>query len=377
MAQYASTTSSTLQVGYKEDWTDMVMDISPLKTPVISMMESQTVDSINYETYATDIYATDGTVEIAREEGVIASEVTAKNSEKIQMDNNIQIYFDKVKAADTTSDVKHVGAANELDRLSAELIAWHKMCFEKRVLTGVKRKKQDATTAAGYFAGMPGIIGRYADVCNSGTNYGSDSSNVISAIKNFDDSTSDSYNSESPADSQDLLDAVLNYLWGKGGDPNTLVVKGADKRAIARFASDGADRYFTSKDTVWNTVDVYRSPVGDHPIRVIAHRDLAVHEDVGTEAWDTTGGASYAVEKDVAFLFNPNKWKTCFLKGGAWASEMVPKTGLMFERWHTAKVGLRCYNPGGDAVFTFSANSGFTNTLGLSTTAADYLTADA
>ena len=377
MAQYASTTSSTFEVGYKEDWSNMVMDISPLDTPVLSMMETETVDSLDYETYAVDIYAADGTIEIAREEGVINSDVTAKNTNKILMQNNCQIYFDTVKAADTANDSKHVGPVNELDRLGAELMAWHKKSYEKRVLTGYRRKAFDATTAGGYMMGMPGIIGRYADVCNSGTSYGSDSNNVITAIKNFDDSSSDSYNSESPADSQDLLDAVLNYLWGKGGDPNTLIVKGADKRAIARFASDGADRYFTSKDTVWNTVDVYRSPVGDHPIRVIAHRELAAHTDAADTVWDTTTGSSVAVETDVAFLFNPNKWKTCFLKNGAWTSLNLPVSGLMFERAHSAKVGLRCYNPGGDAVFTFSANAGFTNTLGLSTTAADYLAADA
>lgn len=365
-AEYATTSTGAFVVGFKEDYSDVIKDISPQTTPIQNMLENEEVDSVEYETYAEDLYSRDGTYDIARDEDVDVADVTAKNEDLIKMTGYTMIYFEYVKCTETAAVNKKVGITDLLDHKGARLLIHLKQNYETRILTGVQMKKHHASSEAGYFMGAPGLIGRYADECNGGSNYGTDSDNVVTSISSFGDASPRAIGSVTPTDAQECLDIILEQRWEDGGDPDTLVVKGSDKREIAGFDSSGATRYYEDPRKVVENVEIYESPLGE--VRVIPSHAYTTYADGGTEAFDT--GSTQV--KDFALLFNPMRWKTVTLKSQGWRSENVPKTGLLYRRYYTAEVGLRCYNCGGDAIFNFTANADFTHTVSLYTTAASY-----
>lgn len=362
MAEYSHDSSADFEVGFKEDYSEIITDISPQTTPIISMLGNETVDSTHYETYSEDLYSRDGSTGKARKESVGVSDVTAKNEDLILMENRTMVYFDYVQASATARKSKQVGINDVLDHKGGRLLIHLKQCYESRVLTGVKMKTHVAGTTGGYFRGMPGEIGRYADVCNGGTDYGTDSDNVVTSIQNFA--------STSP-DAQDTLNDVLQERWDDGGEPAYLLCSSTAKVDIAAFDASGVTRMFDNPRKIVENVEIYESPLGE--VAVVPSHALQVYDAHVDSAYDAAAASGGTQVTDFAFLIDPKVWKTITLQGDGWRSENVSPTGRNYERFYTAQVGLRCYNSGGEAVFDFAGNSSFSNTEGLPTTVAGYV----
>lgn len=226
MAAPTNTFQTYQAIGIREDLIDVIVNISPTKTPVLSMTESVRAMSTLHE-WQTDAL-TAATANAAVEGDDSAGTAVGPTT---RLNNRTQILTKNFIISGTEEIVRKAGRASEVgyqvQKLTKELATdiEYALVINTATVTG-------ASATARQMKGIAGWI-----TTNAST---SGSNRALTAA---------------------LLDANLAVIWAAGGDPDVILSGGAQKIAIAGFTQN--TRYISAEAAkVVNAVDIYQSSFG-------------------------------------------------------------------------------------------------------------------
>lgn len=246
MAQPAGTFSSYDAIGNSEDLTNLIYDVSPTDTPVLSALPRTKATATNHE------WQTDSLAAASAANAVIEGDdaTTDTSTATTRLGNRTQI-LDKV--AQVTGTQEAVSKAGRKSEMAYQM--------EKR-MKELKRDIEAALTDNGAFvagndttarelAGFPAWL---TTNTSFGGGAGADPVTIGSTART--DGTQRAF-------TEDLLKAVLQDCFTNGGNPSMAVVGAFNKRKASEFTGS-ATRMDKSEDKkLYAAIDVYVSDFGE------------------------------------------------------------------------------------------------------------------
>lgn len=218
-------------IGNREDLIDVITNISPEVTPVLSMTRSTRATARTHE-WLTDVLSAPAANAYIEGDDTASVAVTAPTrvTNVTQILKKIYTVTQTQEAVDKAGRSSEVGyqAQNQMKALATDIE--YAMVVNSAAVTGT-------TAVARVMNGLTGFI----------------ATNTSSATANR-------------ALTSTLLDALLQVVWAAGGNPDTILCGGAQKIAITGFTQN-TKWVAAEKNAVYNSVDVYQSPFGT--LRVI------------------------------------------------------------------------------------------------------------
>jgi len=213
--------------GNREDLIDIIVNISPTKTPVLSMTESVRAYSTLHE-WQTDTL--NSPTANAAVEGDDSSAATVGPTTRLS--NDTQILTKNFIVSGTQEIVRKAGRSSEIGYQVQKLTKELATDIEYALVVNSAAATGSSVTTARTLEGLAGWI----------------VTNVSTATANR------------PLTSA-ILDANLQTIWAAGGDPDVILSGGAQKVAIAGFTNN--TRYIAADAAkVVNSVDIYQSSFG-------------------------------------------------------------------------------------------------------------------
>ena len=259
------------QVGKKEDVSDIISDISPLDTPMFSLMKTESIQARVFEWQEDAIRASNADNAIVEGADATIGSLTPTTMRS----NTTQIMEESFQVSATSDRIATYGRAKETaHQLSKALKA-----IKKDVEAAFVGRDQAAVTGSGAAARkMASLINQISTSVDAGAN------------------------ASDPLTEAKLLEAG-ETAYDNGSDVNTFMIKPGDAQIVAGFAgSAGRNREIAQGKTLVNAIDLYVSPYGEY--RVILNRELAT---------------------DHALLIDPSMFKTAVLR--PFARTLLAKTG--------------------------------------------------
>lgn len=212
--------------GMREDLIDIIVNISPTKTPVLSMTESVRAFGTLHEWQTDSLNSPTANAAVEGDDSTAAAVVPT-----VRLNNNTQILTKNFIVSGTQEIVRKAGRSSEIgyqvQKLTKELATdiEYALVVNTAIATG-------ASATARQMEGLAGWI-----VTN--TSSATANRSLTSAI----------------------LDANLQLIWAAGGDPDVILSGGNQKVAIAGFTQN--TRYIAADAAkVVNSVDIYQSSFG-------------------------------------------------------------------------------------------------------------------
>lgn len=241
MATYQTYTA----IGMREDLSDVIYDISPTDTPLMSSI-GKTKATATYHEWQTDSLAAaalGGAVE-----GADASSITASPTTRIG--NRTQIFTKSVAVAGTLEAVDKAGRKSEkayqLAKVSAEL----KRNIELTLLSNQVSAAGNSSTAR-TMGGLQAWLATNGDFGTSGVaGSGGTTARTNGTNRTF---------------TEDILKTVVKEVYQSGGNPKVLMVNPTHKQTVSAFAGIAAQRYMAPSNeptTIVGAADVYMSDFG-------------------------------------------------------------------------------------------------------------------
>ena len=257
------------QVGKKEDVSDIISDITPLDSPMFSLMKTEKVNARVFEWQEDALRAANADNAIVEGADATIGTLTATTMRS----NTTQILEESFQVSATSDAIATYGRAKE----TAYQLG--------RALKSIKRDLEAA------------FVGRdQASVSGSGS-VARKMASVINQI------TTDENNATPAALTEAMVLSAGETAYDNGSDVNTLMIKPGDAQIVAGFAgSAGRNREIAQGKTLVNAIDLYVSPYGEY--RVVLNRHLA---------------------SDTALLIDPAMFKTCVLR--PFARTLLAKNG--------------------------------------------------
>ena len=259
------------QVGKKEDVSDIISDISPLDTPMFSLMKTESIQARVFEWQEDAIRSSNADNAIVEGADATIGSLTPTTMRS----NTTQIMEESFQVSATSDRIATYGRAKETaHQLSKALKA-----IKKDVEAAFVGRDQAAVTGSGSAARkMASLINQISTSVDAGAN------------------------PTDPLTEAKLLEAG-ETAYDNGSDVNTFMIKPGDAQIVAGFAgSAGRNREIAQGKTLVNAIDLYVSPYGEY--RVILNRELST---------------------DTALLVDPSMFKTCVLR--PFARTLLAKTG--------------------------------------------------
>ena len=275
MATYQTYTA----IGIREDLSDVIYNISPTETPLMSSI-GKTKATATYHEWQTDALAAaalGGAVE-----GADASSITASPTSRIG--NRTQIFTKSVAVAGTLEAVDKAGRKSEkayqLAKVSAEL----KRNIELTLLSNQVSAAGNSSTAR-TMGGLQAWLSTNGDFGTDGVaGSGGTTARVDGTDRTFTEA---------------LLKTVNAEVYVAGGSPKMLMVNPTHKQTVSAFAGIAAQRYMAPSNeptTIIGAADVYMSDFGT--LSVVPNRFMN-----STNACDET-----------AFIIDPDMLAVAYLR---------------------------------------------------------------
>lgn len=226
MAAPTGTFQTYTAIGNREDLIDVIVNISPTKTPVLSMTESVRAMATLHE-WQTD--ALNAPTANAAVEGFDSTGATITPTSRLN--NYTQILTKDFVISGTQEIIRKAGRSSEIGYQTQKLT--------KELATDIE----------------------YALVINSATASGA--SGTARQLKGLNGwiSTNSGSATANRALTSAILDANLQLAWAAGGDPDVILSGGAQKIAIAGFTNN--TRYIAADVAkLVNSIDIYQSSFG-------------------------------------------------------------------------------------------------------------------
>lgn len=253
MAQPTNTHSTYDAVGNREDLSDIIYDVSPTETPVLSSMPRASATSTKHEWLTRAIAAASSTNFVI--EGDDATTDAANANVRVF---NYRAISDKVaRVAGSQEAVKKAGMKSNMAKEMEDKMKELKRDVEKILLENNAYVAGNDTLAS-ECAGMQAYI-------LTNTNKAAD---ATAATGDGSDGHTDG---TARAVQESFVESVLSSSWTNGGNPSLGVMNAFQKRKFASFTGNSTRTSNGDKTKVINSVDVYIDPLGTE-IRLVPCR---------------------------------------------------------------------------------------------------------
>lgn len=309
MAQATGTTDSYDLVGLAEDVEDVIFNISPTETPLLTMAKRKKATATLHQ------WQTDSLSAAAANRSIEGDDSTyATASPTTMLSNYTQISKKTVMVSGTADAVRKYGRKEEFAYQIAKRGKELKRDIELALVTNQASSAGGSGTARSS-AGIESMITNR--VLGTGNTTGTTPGYAGGAWSAPTDGTA-------TAMTEGDLVSALELAWQDGGDPGTIMVNSALKRKIATFG--GANKFSgvqvnqgrTAQAVVIGGVDLYISDFGEH--KVVLNRYMRA-------------GTLLCLDKEyisVAFL-RPIKFEERAKTGDATRGELLTEYTLVAE----------------------------------------------
>ena len=289
-----ATFSTYDQVGLKEDVSDIISDISPTKTPFLSLIGNEKCTARFFEWQEDELAAPRDNAQI---EGFTAADATLAAT--TLRTNYTQIFEKTIKITATSDAVSAYGRAKET---------------AYQLTKAAKELKRDVERA-------------YVGVNQAAVAGNASSTARRTASARAQMAAGQLIDGGAPAAlSEATLLTAGQAAYTAGGEPDILMIKPADALIVAGFtAASGRQRDFGNEKKLVNVVDLYVSPYGEY--KVVLNR------------W---------IMSSTALLFDPSMWSNVTLR--PWTRETLAKTGDATSIMMVGEMGLKHKNHNADAL---------------------------
>lgn len=252
------TVSGTLktfdQIGKREDFEDIIYDISPTQTPMLSSIGTSSAKATLHQWMQDSLASVGANILVEGSDAGAASTVT-----QVVKTANTQIFGKVVAVSGTAEAVEKYGRSSDL---------------ALAISKAGKELKRD-------------IEHSFVGLTQAGTaGSGSAGRQLTSAANQISAATTNTAGSNRTFTEALLLD-VLEKCYGEGGEPNQVQVTPSHSLIVAGFAaSSGRNRDFGNDRKITNVIDVYVSPFGE--VSVVNNRFLQNNTALilDTEYWN-------------------------------------------------------------------------------------------
>jgi hypothetical protein len=260
MATYQTYTA----IGQREDLSDVIYNISPTDTPIMSSVGKAKATAVYHE-WQTDSLAA-ATTNNAAVEGDDATDATM--SPTTRLGNYTQIVQKTIKISGTLDAVDKAGRKSEKAYQLAKASAEIKRDIETIISANQGRSAGNSSTARK----MGALLSWITTNSSVGTS-GADPTTI--GVSTRTDGTARSF-------TETILKDVIQQVYSSGGNPKVLMVGAYQKQAVSAFAGIAAQRYMAPSNeptTIIGAADVYMSDFGTVsvvPNRFMRTRDALV-----------------------------------------------------------------------------------------------------
>ena len=260
MATYQTYTA----IGQREDLSDVIYNISPTDTPIMSSVGKSKATAVYHE-WQTDSLAA-ATTNNAAVEGDDATDATM--SPTTRLGNYTQIVQKTVKISGTLDAVDKAGRKSEKAYQLAKASAEIKRDIETIISANQGRSAGNSSTARK----LGSLLSWITTNSSVGTS-GADPTTI--GVSTRTDGTARSF-------TETILKDVIQQVYSSGGNPKILMVGAYQKQAASAFAGIAAQRYMAPGNeptTIIAAADVYMSDFGTVscvPNRFMRTRDALV-----------------------------------------------------------------------------------------------------
>ena len=238
-------------VGAREDLTDVIYDISPTDTPIMSSIGKTKATSVYHE-WQTDSLAA-ATTSNALVEGASATEATI--SPTTRLGNYTQIVGKTVMVSGTLLASDLAGRKSEMAYQLAKASAEIKRDIETIITAN---QGQTAGTSGSAARKMGSLLSYIKTNTNksAGTTAGGDPTTI--GVSTRTDGTTRTF-------TETILKDVIKQVFEEGGTPSVLMVSPALKQTVSAFTGLAAQRYqvpTSGQATILAGADLYQSDFG-------------------------------------------------------------------------------------------------------------------
>ncbi len=309
MAAPTNTFKTFEQVGRKEDLADMIYDISPTDTPLLSNFKRGKATNTLHEWMTDELAA--GTHNAAIEGDDTAATAA---SPTVRMGNYTQISKKVPQVSGTANESDTAGRASEMAYQVAKM--------------GKELKRDIETTLGGMQGGAAGNA-TTARECASVVTFLDDNAvgSITVAAHTSGVPTTDVSAGAAAAFTEAQLKTALANAWNEGGDPNMVIVGSSNKQVASGFTGI-ATQYKDNKQSpaaIIGAADVYVSDFGE--VSIVADRFVTATN---------------------VLVLETDKFSVDYLR--PMSQKPLAKTGDSEKRQILAEFTLRAENPKGSAV---------------------------
>lgn len=285
MAQPTNTHSTYDAVGNREDLSDIIYDVSPAETPILSAIPKGKATATKHEWLTRSLAAATGNNFVI--EGDDATNDAANANVRVF---NYTGLSDKVAVVSTTQEaVSKAGMKSNMAREMEDKMKEIKRDVETAMLQNVA-----------YVAGNDTLARKVAGL----QTYVKTNTSIASDSTASTGNGSDAHTDGTPRALQEsFVESVLASAWSNGGNPTMGVLNAFQKRKFASFSGSSTKMSDGDKKKVVNSVDIYIDPLGNE-VRLVPCRQCPT---------------------DVVFFVDPEYFKFCTLQN--FKTEELAKVG--------------------------------------------------
>tara|TARA_B100000795_G_scaffold244006_1_gene208265 strand:- start:1435 stop:2388 length:954 start_codon:yes stop_codon:yes gene_type:complete len=267
MAQPTNTFDTYDTTGIREDLSNVIYDVSPDETPLLSAMAKVKATNTFHEWQTNTLRAAQNNFHV---EGSDTSAAAVTPTDRLG--NYSQIFKGSVITSGTNDVVEAAGRTNSemaynILRVATEV----KLDMEKALFENVARVAGNATTPR-KLAGLGAWL--KTNVVNIGANGANPSGNVGGATARTD-GTKSVFN-------QAKFDTCMQSVWTSGGKPDTVYLSAFQLNKALGFVGNNNQRQNGATGSVNNNIAVYLTPWGSvefQPVRESRSRDVWIIEN--------------------------------------------------------------------------------------------------
>jgi hypothetical protein len=238
-------------IGAREDLSDVIYDISPTDTPIMSSIGKSKATGVYHE-WQTDSLAA-ATTSNALIEGASASEATL--SPTTRLGNYTQIVGKTVMVSGTLEAVDKAGRKSEMAYQLAKASAEIKRDIESIITAN---QGQSAGSSGSTARKMGSLLSYIKTNTNEGSGTTAGVDPVTIGVSTRTDGTTRTF-------TETILKDVISKVFTSGGTPTTLFVSPALKQVVSGFTGLAAQRYqvpTNGQATILAGADLYQSDFG-------------------------------------------------------------------------------------------------------------------
>jgi len=267
MAQPTNTFDTYDSVGIREDLSNVIYNVSPEETPLLSSIAKVKATNTLHEWQTDALRAA-----VATNAHIEGDDTVAEARASTQrLGNYTQIFKNAVVTSGTDEAVDSAGRGKEMSYQIVKVGSEQKLDMEMSIFANVARVAGNSTTAR-----KMGGLGSFVktNVTNIGSGGANPSGSVPGATARTDSGTPTVF-------SQADFDLAMQSIWAEGGKPDTVYLSAFQMNKALGFTGNNNQRSTGASGKVENLLNVYMTPWGSVefvPSRQNRSRDVWIIE---------------------------------------------------------------------------------------------------